>query len=288
MPTEITRRGFLLAGAGLAVAAACGRDGNGEVEGGREPAAGASNVSLVLASYVHVAGMDERVALALLEGNGPAKPTGPIQVSFKAPDGTVSAPVEAPLHDEGITLPYFPVRHRFPVPGIYEAQVDYEGKVLTAAVNVNDPAGLPLPIAGRPLISVPTPTTADARGVDPICTRNPMCPLHDVSLDVALAEKRPIALLFSTPARCKSQLCGPVLENLLVHHEAFRDRVRFLHVEIYNEPTSEKLAPAVEAYKLPGEPFLFLAGADGVVRDRLDNAFDRVEARTALERLVAG
>lgn len=288
MPTEITRRGFLLAGAGLAVAAACGGDGGNDIDAGREGEAGASNVSLVLASYVHVAGMEQRVALALLSGNGPAQPKGPLHVAFKAPDGTVSAPVEAPLHDDGIPLPYFPVRYVFPTPGIYEALVDYEGKRLTAAISVNDPAGLPLPITGRPLISTATPTVADPRGVDPVCTRIPMCPMHEVSLDAALAEKRPIALLFSTPARCKSQLCGPVLDNLLVHHDAFRDRVRFIHVEIYQERTSEKLAPAVEAYKLPGEPFLFLAGADGVVRDRLDNAFDRVEARTALERLVAG
>lgn len=289
MDPLLTRRSFLLAGAGLAVAAACG-GGNGndsdiDVKPGDDDTP--RNLSLVVASYVHATGIDERVALALLQGDGPAKPTGPVTVAFKSPSGTLGAPVQAPLHQEGISLPYFPVRHRFTTVGVHEAVVTYEGRTLTAAVNVNDGNSLPLPITGKPLISVPTPTTADHRGVEPICTRDPVCPLHEVSLDAALAAKKPIALLFSTPARCKSRLCGPVLENLLVHQAAFGDRVQFLHVEIYQQASSEGLAPAVEAYKLPGEPFLFLAGADGIVRDRLDNAFDRAEARSSLEKLLA-
>ena len=283
MDPKLTRRSFLVAGAGLAVAAACGRDSDVTVKPERDD--GPTNLSLVVASYVHTIGVEERVALALLQGSGPATPTGPITVAFKAPDGAVSSPVQATVHSEGISLPYFPVRHRFATTGVHEAVVTYGGRTLTAAINVNDQT-VPIPIIGRPLISVPTPTVADPRGVDPICTKSPACPLHDMSLDAALAAKRPVALLFSTPARCKSRLCGPVLENLLVHHAQFRDRVQFIHVEIYEQATSEKLAPAVAAYKLPGEPFLFLAGADGIVRDRLDNAFDRVEARAALERLV--
>ena len=285
MAAEVSRRTFLLASAGLAVAAAC-RDGGSdiEVEGGSGNKL--RNPSLVLASYVHVAGIEQRVALALLDGNGPAHPTGPIEVAFKGPDGQVTAPVRADVHEDGISLPYFPVMHRFAAPGIHEAVVTHGGRTLTAAISVSNPEGFPMPYEGKPLLSVPTPTTADPRGVRPICTADPVCPLHEVSLDVALAEKRPIALLFSTPARCKSRLCGPVLQNLLVHHDQFKDRVRFIHVDIYAEPNSEKLAPAVEAYKLPGEPFLFLADAGGIVRARLDNAFDRTEVRDALNRLA--
>ncbi|MFP5378014.1 MAG: hypothetical protein ACLGIO_14690, partial [Acidimicrobiia bacterium] len=140
---------------------------------------------------------------------------------------------------------------------------------------------------GTAMVAAPSPTTADPLGVDPICTADPPCPLHDVSLDAALGERRPLAVLFATPALCQSRLCGPVLDTLLEQREAFADRVRFLHVEIYTDRTGETLAPTVQAYNLTAEPVLFLAGADGTVRERLDNAFDRVEARAALERLVA-
>ena len=60
---------------------------------------------------------------------------------------------------------------------------------------------------GERLPAIATPTTADARGVDPICTNDPVCPLHDVTAAEALDEGRPIALLVSTPAFCQIAIC---------------------------------------------------------------------------------
>lgn len=45
--------------------------------------------------------------------------------------------------------------------------------------------------------------------------------------------------------------------------------------------------PAVDAFKLPGEPFLFLAGADGVVEQRLSGPYDKAEFKTSIEKLLA-
>ena len=42
---------------------------------------------------------------------------------------------------------------------------------------------------------------------------------------------------------------------------------------------------AVDTYHLTYEPALFLAGSDGVVRDRLDSLFDEAEVSSALARL---
>jgi hypothetical protein len=138
---------------------------------------------------------------------------------------------------------------------------------------------------------VATPLPTDHRGVDPICTRQPACPLHDVSLDSALAEGRPTAVLFSTPALCQSRTCGPVLEILLGEVPRYASKVRFLHVEVYKSLqsnfTEADLTPGMKAYGLYFEPVLFLAGADGVIRSRLAGPFDRTEARAALDALVA-
>lgn len=256
-------------------------DEDGEAKGA---GAGAGAVNLVVASYVHVAGAEQRLALAFLneEGTGPVKPDSPVEVDI---DGQ---PVESELHADGsLELPYLLVRHRFDKPGFVTVNARYKGRKSKAALEVVDAAKAKAPLVGQPLSSVPTPTTADAKGVDPICTRDPQCPLHEVSLDAALAEKRPLALLFATPARCQSRLCGPVLDNLLAHHGDFADRVRFVHVEVFASRTGSALAPAIKAYGLAQEPFLFLAGADGVIRERIDNAYDRTEARQALERLVS-
>lgn len=42
----------------------------------------------------------------------------------------------------------------------------------------------------------------------------------------------------------------------------------------------------MDAFGIDGEPFLFLAGPDNVVRQRLDGPFDRQEARAALDGLL--
>ena len=286
--SPMSRREFLLAGAGLALTAACGGgdDEDGGAAKGSDPTSstGASTAfSLVVASFVHVAGIDERVTVAFLnaEGTAPLAIDGPVELTI---DGE---PVEAEVHTDGVPLPYLLVRHRFDTAKIAEVEATYQGDTGTAPLQVVDRGATKVPIVGTPMISAPSPTPAATLGVDPICTRDPACPLHDVSLDAALPEKRPMAVLFSTPARCQSRICGPVLDTLLEQREAYGDRVRFLHVEIYAARTGNALAPTVKAYNLEAEPILFLAGADGVVRERLDNAFDRVELRSALDRLVS-
>jgi hypothetical protein len=277
----VSRRSFLLAGAGLVAAAACGKSKPGEVQVDKNDPGLPVDLSLVVASYIHVAGMDQRVTVALIQGSGPFKATGPVPITI---DGR---PVDAVLHSDGISLPYYLIRHRFEQPGVHAIEAVVQGKKLNTPIEVAEASASKVPLPGQPLIRVPTPTVADGRGVSPICTRQPACPLHDVSLDAALDEKKPIALLFATPALCQSALCGPVLDSLLVMRDEFGSKVRMVHVEIYTDLQGKTTAPAVKAYNLDSEPFLFLAGADGVVRDRLDNAYDKTELREALGRLVA-
>lgn len=277
------RRRFLLGAGGLVVLAACGDKGADvtvrQPEGTGSPE---DQLNLLVASYVHLPGVDQRVTVALLKGDtSPLRPEGPVEVAI---DGHA---VDAELHTEGTVLPYLLLRHRFPAPGFSTVQATYGGKSAKAALEVKDPAATKVPSPGGKMIPVGTPTAADARGVDPICTRQPACPLHEVSLDAALAEKRPVAVLFATPAFCKSHLCGPVLDNLLSQHQAFADKVRFVHVEIYTSAAAKTLTDGVKAYGLDNEPFLFLAGPDGMVGERLDNIFDVAEVRSALQALVA-
>ncbi|MGH9164534.1 MAG: hypothetical protein ACRDZW_03335 [Acidimicrobiales bacterium] len=286
--SPMNRREFLVAGAGFALLAACGSskddeatvkvaDPDGEVN---KPG---SRLNLVVASYTHVTGLDERVTMAFLndDASGPLKPDAAVRFTIDGQD------VPSELHTDGIPLPYFLIRHRFDKAGIIMVGATMGDKAGETALQVVDPGSVALALPGRPMIATPSPTTVDARGVDPICTREPACPLHEVSLDAALAEKRPLAVLFATPARCQSKLCGPVLDTLVAERDGFADRVRFIHIEIYAARTGDTLAPAVQASHLEQEPILFLVGADGVVRERLDNAYDRTEARAALGRLVS-
>jgi hypothetical protein len=124
-------------------------------------------------------------------------------------------------------------------------------------------------------------------GVNPICTRSPACPWHEASFDAALTEKRPVALYVGTPARCQTRTCGPVLDVLLDTKATFESKVRYVHLEVYKSLTGDETIPAIEQLKLQFEPWLFLVGADGVLREGIAGPVDRKEVTEALTRLVA-
>ena len=85
-----------------------------------------------------------------------------------------------------------------------------------------------------------SPTPADTLGVDPICTRDPMCPLHSQSLSTVIGAGKPVAALFATPARCQSAYCAPVLDEFLDVTKDYGDQIVPVHVEIYQGPTGHR------------------------------------------------
>ena len=126
-------------------------------------------------------------------------------------------------------------------------------------------------------------------GVDPTCTRNPPCPLHQQSLSDVIGGGKPVAVMFATPALCESRYCGPVLDDLLTLVGQFQDRITFVHVEIYQggKPNQNlDVVPTVKEWGLTSEPWLFVVGADGRVVDKFEGsiALDEVERSLAAFR----
>jgi hypothetical protein len=93
--------------------------------------------------------------------------------------------------------------------------------------------------------------------------------------------------MFATPARCQSQYCGPVLDQLLAVKDRYADKVTFIHVEVYPSPESPTPVPAFSGWGLESEPWLFGIGTDGKVTSRLDGAFATTEITALLDGLVA-
>ena len=64
-----------------------------------------------------------------------------------------------------------------------------------------------------------------------------------------------------------------------------RPKIRFIHVEIFedNDPT-KGTNRWVNEWKLPSEPFTFLVGADGLVKERFEGTFSVRELTAAVER----
>jgi hypothetical protein len=291
-PAVVTRRRFLAGGGALAGAVllgACGDDGDGAATSTTQSSSG-----LVLVQFfggpMLVAGAEVRAPFGVADADGLLavgdNPDALTVTVLDAAGDEVGSAIEVPRHAEGLPRAYFPLRFTAEKPGIYTGRTEVEGEVLEMAIQVDEAGDVSVIQPGEELPAMATPTTADAQGVDPICTADPMCPLHEVTVAAALADGRPLALLVSTPAFCQIQICGPVLDVLLGVTADHPD-VRFLHAEVYAHPHEETdtKAPVVDELGLTFEPCLVLVGADGKVVDRLDTIFDATEASEALASL---
>jgi hypothetical protein len=285
----LSRRTFLAAGGGLLLAAACGgsNGGGNDDEQGRERNAGEFG-GLVLSSDVFASEAPQRFAFALARGRQYASGP-PVQLAYGPQRGeraTVGDFTPTVLHDRGLEAGrgIYTLEVVTPTAGPYVAIAGVEGQEVPFAFQVQEQAAAP--VVGQPAPRDPSPTNAAPLDTDPICTRNPPCPLHEVSLDTALGSGKPVAVMFATPARCTSRYCGPVLDDLLTLTDAHQDRVTFVHVEIYQNLRTARFVPTVDAWQLPGEPWLFGVDAAGTIAARLDGAFGTDEQEQVLQQLA--
>jgi hypothetical protein len=286
----LDRRRFLAAGAagaGLAAVALAACSGSASSAKASSGGSGTGPFTVLPNTFDFFSGINTRVAFALATNSADTiNPTSPVTFQVATLGGAFGPAQSTVLHGTGLANPYLLAFYQFPSAGNYALRVTYQGKQSDLPIQVIRPSDTQIPLAGKAMISVATPTTANPLGVDPVCTAQPQCPFHQVSLDAALAQHQLIALQFATPALCQSRMCGPTLENLVAVHQAFADKVTFIHCEIFTDLSGQKSTPGVDAYHLEHEPMLLLAGKDGIVRERIDNAFDQGEATDALTRLT--
>jgi hypothetical protein len=298
---HLSRRRFLIAGsaaaASVAVLGACGGDDSGSSEPDESSTTAAKgNQELSLVQFFgggaqFAAGTTVRAPFGLADKDGLLEPPDtPDELTVQvldSNDAAVGEPLTVARRVEGIPRPYYPLEVAIAEPGFYAARVDYEGVAADLAFQVHTSAEVQLIKAGDRFPGLDTPTPTDARGVDPICTAEPACPLHDVTAAQALAEARPIAFLVATPAFCQISICGPVLDVLRGVLEG-HPTVRGLHAEVFANPFKElnTFAPTPLALKMFSEPVLVLVGSDGVVQKRLDTIFDETELDEALAALT--
>ena len=197
----------------------------------------------------------------------------------------VAETLSADRHDTGLTIPYWPFRVDIDKPGIYTLVVD-GGPAEGAAIQVLNATEVLIPLVGSQLPGFDTPTFDDHRGVEPVCTRTPEpCEFHNITLNEALALKKPIAYLVGTPAHCSTGTCSPALEALVAVKNSIGDVMTFLHAEIYTDDKATTVAPAVVALKMEYEPAIYITDASGKIVERFDAIFDADEINAAISKL---
>ena len=291
-PAQFTRRAVLLSGAGAALLAACGSSPSS-----RATATTSSSTSLLAFFPVNdylTAGAAQRAAFGVADAGGGLSATAPasLRLTLTGPGGFVQH-INVTAHRKDLPWSYYPVAFTPPKAGSYTASAVVDGSKATATFTVAAKGASEVPGPTDAMPKLETPTTGNTLGVDPICTADPVCPLHTVSLDAALAEAKPVAYLVATPKFCQTGICGPVLDVLLSVRDRYAGRITFIHQEVYQSATdaaekgaAAKLTKAVTDLGLTSEPVLFLVGKDGVVASRLDGAYDADELTGRLDALV--
>lgn len=154
-------------------------------------------------------------------------------------------------------------------------------------------ADSPSPVPNERAPSIDTPISSDVNGdlgkLTSALTPNPA--FYQLSLADAVTNGKPTVLLFATPAFCQTRFCGPSYELVSQLQHKYSDQFNFVHVEIYTglpDPSVSdwELAPAMMAFGLSTEPWLFLLDRDGIVVYRVEGLFTLDEVEQHLLRLV--
>lgn len=176
-----------------------------------------------------------------------------------------------------------------PGPHVAIGLVRLDGRLVVAesvgALPVGEKGGPPQ--VGEPAIKIHTQTAADVGGdMTKLSTRIPPPP---EMLDTDFADvlgKKPVVLVFATPALCASRTCGPVVDIAEQVRAENGKGVTFIQQEIFqdNDP-GKPYRQQVLAWKLPTEPWAFVIDRQGKVAARFEGVFSVGELARAVERV---
>ena len=144
------------------------------------------------------------------------------------------------------------------------------------------------PAVGDAAVPSATPTLANAPIKQLTTSKVPDPELYRTSIKAALAAKAPFVVTFATPEYCQSRTCGPVVDVVsAVRKREAGSQVRFIHVEVYqdNDPTKGENQWFKE-WHLPSEPWVFLVGTDGKVRERFEGTVSVSELDAAVKKYL--
>jgi len=174
-------------------------------------------------------------------------------------------------------------------PHIAIGLVRLDGRLVVAEATGELPVGEKggPPQVGEPAIKVHTQTGADVGGdLTKLSTRIPPA-AEMLKADFAdVVGKKPVVLLFATPALCASRTCGPVVDIAEQVRAENGKGVTFIHQEIYqdNDP-GKPYRQQVRAWRLPTEPWAFVIDRAGKVAARFEGVFSVGELARAVERV---
>jgi hypothetical protein len=305
----------LLAGCGQAAAPSTGQSGSTDPNQ-------AGPIEPVFAFSEAVAGKN-RIAIGLVRNNTPLNdPNAKVHLRFFDLDETnptVKFEADATYYGQGLPAAFYVAYPTFDKAGNWgveiQTQLPGQAQPSVSKQRLEVKQSSDVPNVGQPAISAKTLTVKDVPDPAQLSSGTQVdTAMYQVSLDQALTNGKPTALLFATPAFCKTATCGPSLEVTQGLQKQYGDKINFIHSEVYKYPFDQSVqlqeagaqkaakeqrplteeesnagfSDAMAAWKLSSEPWLFLIDAQGTVVGRYEGGITKEELGPALEKLIAG
>ncbi len=150
-------------------------------------------------------------------------------------------------------------------------------------------------VVGEVAPHIATPTlAASANDLSHLTSApSPNLAFYQLSLDQALANGKATVVLFATPAFCQTRFCGPDYEIISGLQARYGEVFNFIHIEIYTglpNPASNnwEIAPAMAAFGLATEPWVYILDQSGTVTYRVEGMFSADEIDRHLQGVRPG
>ncbi len=193
--------------------------------------------------------------------------------------------------------------------GVFVAEVDFSrpGQWLAELTPTDgDAAGelarLVIPVSEHsitPALGAPAPATVNRTGSDAATLEKitsdlePDPDLYAVTIAEAERSGKPTVVAFATPAFCTSRTCGPQVDVVKQLKNAYKGQGNFIHVELYANPQEMRtdlskgmIAPAVEEWRLPSDPWTFVLDRQGKVAAKFEAFVSYEELETAFKQAL--
>lgn len=142
------------------------------------------------------------------------------------------------------------------------------------------------PAVGSPAPRSRNPTVKQERATL-LDSGRPPDDMHRLSIAQAIAQHKPLLVLFATAAFCTSRMCGPEIGAVERLESRYRSRVNFVHIEIYDKANPRYgYAPTVLQWHLRTEPWVFVIDRHGIIRAKFEGPTPASEIEPVLRRLL--
>ena len=159
--------------------------------------------------------------------------------------------------------------------------------VETARLRVNVLEVSPTPMPGALAPRSRNLIASDVSDIRQIDSSEPPDPrLHQTRIADAIAQGTPQVIVFATPKFCTSRVCGPMVDMVRTLLPTYGRQVAFIHQEIWQAGSPQKLSPTVEEWNLRSEPWIFVVDGQGMIRAKFEGLTTRRELEAAVRHML--